>query len=241
MSTANTGAANATFSVEIFTRTGTALGGPVGSGPGSSTAGWTSLGTVPAVQGSTASGISLIFNIPPIMVQAHDTVGVAIQFATVGPRYYGSGSPPIETYSDTNLTLRTGDGRSVPFTPTGSWFSSRALCGVIRYIVETPPTNGWVSQTSGVTTSLNTVSAVNQNVGWIGGNGGVVLRTINGGNTLDKRNRRPNRYSRCILHLRIKRKHMPCIHFTRSNVCIQNNRWRNNLDTGIYPDGRIYR
>jgi photosystem II stability/assembly factor-like uncharacterized protein len=40
---------------------------------------------------------------------------------------------------------------------------------------------GWVRQPSGLTTSLNTVSTVNQNVGWIGGNGGVVLRTINGG------------------------------------------------------------
>jgi photosystem II stability/assembly factor-like uncharacterized protein len=39
----------------------------------------------------------------------------------------------------------------------------------------------WTSQTSGVTTGLNTVSAVNQDVGWIGGNSGVVLRTTNGG------------------------------------------------------------
>lgn len=39
----------------------------------------------------------------------------------------------------------------------------------------------WSAQTSGVTTSLNTVSAVDANVGWIGGNGGVVLRTTNGG------------------------------------------------------------
>jgi photosystem II stability/assembly factor-like uncharacterized protein len=43
------------------------------------------------------------------------------------------------------------------------------------------PPNGWTSQTSGVTSGLNTVSAVNANVGWIGGNSGVVLRTVNGG------------------------------------------------------------
>ena len=48
--------------------------------------------------------------------------------------------------------------------------------------VLTPPA-GWTAQTSGVTTSLNTVSAVDQNVGWIGGNGGVVLRTTDGGST----------------------------------------------------------
>jgi hypothetical protein len=181
MSTANTGAANASFSVTVYTYDGTALGGPVGSGHGSSSAGWTSLGTVPAVQGSTSSGISLIFNVPPIFVPAGDTTGVAVVFNTVGPRYYGTGSPPYEIYSDTSLKLVTGDARSAPFTPTGSFFSSRALCGVVRYIIESPPPTGWTAQTSGVTTSLYTVSAVNQNVGWVGGASGVVLRTVNGG------------------------------------------------------------
>jgi photosystem II stability/assembly factor-like uncharacterized protein len=41
----------------------------------------------------------------------------------------------------------------------------------------------WTAQTSGVTTSLNCVSTVDANVGWIGGDGGVVLRTTNGGTT----------------------------------------------------------
>ena len=137
MSTGNTAAANASFSVEIFKRVGNALGGPVSGGPGSSPDGWTSLGTVPVTQGTTASGISLIFNLPPISVPAHDTVGVAIKFTGAGPRYYGSGSPPYSIYADTNLTLITGDGRSAPFTPTGSFFASRALCGVVRYVVNT--------------------------------------------------------------------------------------------------------
>ncbi|HWQ81346.1 MAG TPA: YCF48-related protein [Ignavibacteria bacterium] len=39
----------------------------------------------------------------------------------------------------------------------------------------------WTAQTSGVTTSLNCVSAVDANIGWIGGNGGVILKTVNGG------------------------------------------------------------
>jgi len=137
MSTGNTGAASVNFSVEVFTRNGTSLGGPVGVGPGSSSAGWTSLGVVPAVQGSTASGVSLIFSLPPILVSAGDTVGVAIKFTGVGPRYVGTGSPPYSTYSDSNLTLITGDGRSAPFTTTGSWFASRAMTGVIRYVVNT--------------------------------------------------------------------------------------------------------
>lgn len=140
MSTANTGTAGAVFSVEIFTRDGTALGGPVGSGPGSSPAGWTSLGTVPATQGAVGSGISLVFNIPPITVAANDTVGVAIKFNTVGPRYLGSGSPPYSVFTDGTLTVVTGDGRSAPFTTTGSWFASRALTGVVRYVLNTPPT-----------------------------------------------------------------------------------------------------
>lgn len=135
MSTGNTAAANSTFSIEIFTRTGTALGGPVGSGSGSSTAGWTSLGTVTFTQGPTASGVSLLCQIPPILVGAGDTVGVAAKFTGAGPRYFGTGSPPYSTYADSNLTLVTGDGRSAPFTPTGSWFASRAMVGALRYVV----------------------------------------------------------------------------------------------------------
>ncbi len=142
MSTGSTAGANATFSVEVYTREGTALGGPVASGPGSSPAGWTLLDTVPVTQGPTANGVSLLFALPPINVGAGDTVGVAIRFLGVGPRYFGTGTPPLSTYSDANVTLITGDGRSVPFTTTGSWFSSRAMTGAIRYVVNTPPPAG---------------------------------------------------------------------------------------------------
>jgi hypothetical protein len=137
MSTGNTGTAAANFTVEVFTRSGTGLGGPVGSGPGSSSAGWTSLGTVPVIQGPTANGVSEIFTIPTILISAGDTVGIAVKFSGFGPRYTGTGSGPVNVYSDTNITLRTGDGRSAPFTPTGSFFSSRALTGVLRYVVNT--------------------------------------------------------------------------------------------------------
>src|SRR5690606_1519427 len=105
MSTASTAGAGATFSVEIFTRTGTALGGPVGSGPGSSPAGWTLLDTVPVTQGPVASGTSLVFSIPPISISAGDTVGVAVRFIGAGPRYFGTGTPPYSVFSDTTLTL----------------------------------------------------------------------------------------------------------------------------------------
>ncbi len=135
MSTGNTAAASASFSVEVFTRNGTSLGGPVGSGPGSSSDGWTSLGIVPVVQGPTANGISLVFTLPTISVLAFDTVGVALKFIGAGPRYFGTGTPPYSVYADTNLTLITGDGRSAPFTTSGTWFASRALTGEIRYVI----------------------------------------------------------------------------------------------------------
>jgi hypothetical protein len=139
MTTANTGAAGAAFSVEVFTRTGTALGGPVGSGPGSSPAGWTSLGIAPATQGATASGVSLLIDIPDIAVAAGSTVGVAVRFFTVGPRYFGTGSPPLSVFSDANLTLTTGDSRSAPFTTGGTFFSSRAMVGQLEYTVVPAP------------------------------------------------------------------------------------------------------
>lgn len=139
ISSANTAAAGGNFTVEVLVRNGNALGGPVGSGPGSSMAGWTSLDTVPATQGPTSSGISLLFTIPKITVPAGDTVGVALRFFGAGPRYFGTGTPPYSTYADTNISLVTGDSRSTPFLPSGSFFSSRALTGEIRYVVVAPP------------------------------------------------------------------------------------------------------
>lgn len=131
--TASTAAASAVYSVEILTRAGTALGGPVGTGPGSSTAGWTSLGSASATQGGTSSGVSLDIDIPDIFVASGTTVGVAMRFSVVGPRYFGTGTPPLETYTDGTLTLKTGDARSAPFTTGGSFFSSRALVGSVTY------------------------------------------------------------------------------------------------------------
>ena len=133
MTTASAAGAGASFSIEFFTRAGTALGGPVGTGPGSSSAGWTSLGTVPVTQGSTALGVSLPFSTPLILVNPGDTVGVAMQFFIAGPRYFGSGTNPYGTYSNSNLALITGDVRSAPFTAGGSFFSSRELVGEVYY------------------------------------------------------------------------------------------------------------
>jgi hypothetical protein len=138
MRTGSSAAANTSFSVEVFTRSGTSLGGPVNSGPGSSMVGWTIVDTVPVMQGPTASGISEPFFLPPLTVTSGDTLGVALRFMVAGPRYFGTGSPPLSVYQDTSLKLVTGDGRSAPFTPTGTWFQSRALTGEIRYVIAIP-------------------------------------------------------------------------------------------------------
>jgi len=42
-------------------------------------------------------------------------------------------------------------------------------------------TSQWMEQTSGITTSLNSVSGVNDNIAWVAGNAGRVIRTNNGG------------------------------------------------------------
>jgi hypothetical protein len=139
MTTANSATANSSFSIEFFIRDGNALGGPVATGPGSSPAGWTSLGSVPVTQGGTSSGISLPFATPPIAVTAGDTVGVAMQFTGAGPRYFGTGTPPYGVYSNASLTLITGDTRTAPFTTGGSFFSSRELVGDIYYTATVIP------------------------------------------------------------------------------------------------------
>jgi hypothetical protein len=132
MTTASSAVAGSPFTIEFFIRTGSALGGPVGSGPGSSSAGWTSIGTANAVQGPTNSGVSELIDIPNILVQG-STVGVIAVFSGAGPRYFGTGSPPLQTFGDANLTITTGDARTVPFTGTGSFFSSRGLTGTLVY------------------------------------------------------------------------------------------------------------
>jgi hypothetical protein len=134
MTTASTAVANATYTVEVFRRVGTALGGPVTAGPGSSPAGWTSLGTANATQGPVANGVSLPIDIPDIALVGGQLTGIAVLFTNAGPRYFGTGAPPYGTYSDANLTLVTGDARSNPFTPGGTWFASRELVGSITYV-----------------------------------------------------------------------------------------------------------
>lgn len=135
----NNGGAGVFFTVEVYTRDGSALGGPVGVGPGSSPAGWTLIGTAAAQQGPLANGVSELIDIPDIAVPAGQTVGVALLFRTVGPRYFGTGTPPYANYSDGTLRITTGDSRSAPFTATGSFFASRELVGEVHYTTGAGP------------------------------------------------------------------------------------------------------
>jgi len=141
-------AAGAPVRFEVYIRDGNALGGPVGSGPGSSLAGWTLIDTADGFQGSVANGVSELIYLGPIPVPAMDTVGVALKFVLGGPRYFGTGTTPPENYLDTNLRLITGDARSAVFTTGGSFFSSRALTGELRYVVST--TTGITNLNAGI-------------------------------------------------------------------------------------------
>jgi hypothetical protein len=106
---------------------------------GQSPVGWTSLGTVAATQGAVASGISLPIDIPDFSLLPGTTTGVALRFTTAGPRYFGTGTGPLQVFTDGNLTLTTGDARSVPFTATGSFFTPRGLTGSITYDIVPEP------------------------------------------------------------------------------------------------------
>ena len=146
LTTASTAAAGASFSVEVLTHAGSALGA---TGANGSPAGWTSLGTATATQGAAGSGISLLIDIPDILLAAGQTTGIALVFGGAGPRYFGSGTAPLQTFADSFLTLVTGDARSVPFSTGGSYFSSRGLTGSLVYAPVPEPAT-WAMAAMGI-------------------------------------------------------------------------------------------
>lgn len=139
-STASNAPPGATYQITVHTRPGTALGGPVSTGPGSSPNGWRNLGSFTVTQGS--GEVSLPIALPSIAIGAGQTLGVAVVFpAGLSVRYLGVGTPPILTFSDSSLTLRSGDARSAPFSTVGDFFSSRTLIGSIEYRLANPTLN----------------------------------------------------------------------------------------------------
>ncbi len=133
LTTASNAAANAAFSIEVYIRTGTGLGGTLTGGPGGSANGWTLLGTAPATQGPVANAVSLPIDIPDIIVPAGGVVGVALKFLNVGPRFKDCVGG-YETYQDGMAKVVTGDVRTVPFTGTGLLLTQRCLVGSITYL-----------------------------------------------------------------------------------------------------------
>ncbi len=134
--TASSAAAGAPLEFEVLTFVGSGLGGPVASGPGSDPTGWTSLGTASGTQGPLGTAdISDSIDIPDILVPAGQTVGVCLRFTVAGPRYKTGTLGTYNTFADANLTLTTGEVRSTPFLPSGSYFFPRELVGELTYVL----------------------------------------------------------------------------------------------------------
>ena len=88
-----------------------------------------------------------------------------------------SGGVLLNSYPIRALTFKTAP------TPTLYAGASSATIGAARGIFEYsfPVPSAWTEQTSGITTALYSVSAVDDNVAWTCGSGGKVLKTTNSG------------------------------------------------------------
>ena len=63
-------------------------------------------------------------------------------------------------------------------------YQNFAVTGRLLATLSPPvPTGTWTEQTSGITTALYSVSAIDNNVAWIGGAAGKVIKTVNSGST----------------------------------------------------------
>ncbi|MDD5361655.1 MAG: T9SS type A sorting domain-containing protein [Ignavibacteria bacterium] len=78
---------------------------------------------------------------------------------------------------------RTWSVGACPFSPYSGGDASMPDFGVDVTPETVIPTGTWTEQVSGLTTSLNSVSAVDDNIAWACGNSGKVVRTTNKGQT----------------------------------------------------------
>jgi len=105
--------------------------------------------------------------------------------------YFGNPGPLpwiARKYTFDSAWVRIGDVLPAPFVPEDIEpiiFSSKVFtCGSSgRIFVSTDYGDAWVEQTSGVTTTLNAISFVNEDVGFAVGEEGTILYTLNGGTT----------------------------------------------------------
>ena len=135
---------------------------------------------------------TLTGNTRPIMAVT-DTLNVTLNPGNywVSTGFFGTlaSGPWAPPRTDAGPNLLTGTARQK--VPGAGW--ALALDGTTQVglpfviygsvILPPPTTPVWTPQVSGVTSSLNCVSTVNANVGWIGGDAGVILLTTNAGTT----------------------------------------------------------
>lgn len=131
MTTASAAAPGQAYEIDVYTRAGTALGNVTGSGPATSSAGWTLRGTVTAIQG--VGEVSQPFALPDLVIPPGQTLGVGLVFRDAAPRYLGTGSPPLQVFSGAGFSVTTGQAMAVPFSTTSTVFGSRALIGSVYW------------------------------------------------------------------------------------------------------------
>ncbi len=116
--------AGTSFSLEIYTRTGTF------SGFETSSAGWTQI--------STGSGVSGGIN-TPVLVDTTDfslgagVTGVGVRYVGITP-VYTNGTGANQSYSNASVALTAGSAQSAPFDP--SIFTPRVFNGTINYTLK---------------------------------------------------------------------------------------------------------
>ncbi|MGE3819562.1 MAG: hypothetical protein AB7I30_09005 [Isosphaeraceae bacterium] len=136
LTTTSLASANQSFTINVYVRSGTGLGGTVSSGPGSSSAGWSFLGSASATQGGASLGVSLPVNVPGILVTPGQTTGVAFVFQGAGPWFKNTSTPGV--FSDGALTATMGEGRSVPFNTVGFRHTGE-MVGSLTYVAVPEP------------------------------------------------------------------------------------------------------
>jgi len=139
MNTTTTAGFGADFNITIYIRSGTALGGSVSDGPGSSMEGWTLLGGATGNRGFPPSPTSNQIDTPDFVVEPGSITGVAILFDDIAPIY--TTRLDYTEHTDGFASIVVGDIRSNPFTGTGTFTEFGVFAGAIVYEeVPTPAT-----------------------------------------------------------------------------------------------------
>ena len=111
------------LTVEVYYRQGTYIGYETNSSA------WTMLGSKTVTVTSGGSGSKLTVPIGGLTIPAGQTYGLYVTF-TSGNMNYSNGNGSNQTFSDANMTLNLGVGKSYPF---GGTFNPRVWNGQIYY------------------------------------------------------------------------------------------------------------